>query len=483
MLDIKKNIFRWGPIPLRLMYITHWLVIYNDYPGRLHHYLWPESYVIFNGTRGLFICERQKLEAVGASIFEKLVGTVRGKSIWFAWNKAVVDLSAFHKKISLDNFSAMSDRALVDLWKKYNNLLFKFWEAGVVPELAAYGGESILNRMLIKEHLSKNELNEISSVIAAPERLSFYQEEEIDLLKLIASYRKNNFKNLLNNHQQRYFWLENSYFSTRVLPVEYFLKRLREKKRLVSNGLNEISKIKAGLMEIKKRKKKIIKLYQLDKKLIQTADKLSFCIWWQDQRKKLIFQYLHYFETLVREIARRNHMPFSSFHYAYLDEIRLPLKAVDKQRLFLRSKWHLKVARFAKNKLSVLRPQAAADFIKKFWEAPETTLKEKVISGLVVSSGKLNIRGQVYIVNNPNDIKKFPSGKILISSMTAPEYIVAIRRAKAIITDTGGLTCHAAIVSRELGIPCIVGTKVATKVFKNGDRVEIDANKGVIRKL
>ncbi|MEK9156658.1 MAG: PEP-utilizing enzyme, partial [Patescibacteria group bacterium] len=64
--------------------------------------------------------------------------------------------------------------------------------------------------------------------------------------------------------------------------------------------------------------------------------------------------------------------------------------------------------------------------------------------------------------------------------MTRPQTIIACRKAKAIITDEGGITCHAAILSREIGVPCIIGTKIATKVLKNGDYVEVDANKGMI---
>jgi pyruvate,water dikinase len=67
--------------------------------------------------------------------------------------------------------------------------------------------------------------------------------------------------------------------------------------------------------------------------------------------------------------------------------------------------------------------------------------------------------------------------------MTSPDYISAMNLAGAIVTDEGGLLSHAAIVSRELGKPCIVGTKVATRVFKNRDLVEVDANKGIVRKI
>jgi len=67
--------------------------------------------------------------------------------------------------------------------------------------------------------------------------------------------------------------------------------------------------------------------------------------------------------------------------------------------------------------------------------------------------------------------------------MTRPEHIVAMKKAKAIVTNEGGITCHAAIVSRELGIPCIIGTKIATKVLKDGDLVEVDAGQGIVKIL
>jgi pyruvate,water dikinase len=80
-----------------------------------------------------------------------------------------------------------------------------------------------------------------------------------------------------------------------------------------------------------------------------------------------------------------------------------------------------------------------------------------------------------------SDLSKMEGGDILVSPMTTPEFVPAMRRASAIVTDEGGITCHAVIVSRELGIPCIIGTKIATRVLKDGDEVEVDAEKGVVR--
>ena len=92
-------------------------------------------------------------------------------------------------------------------------------------------------------------------------------------------------------------------------------------------------------------------------------------------------------------------------------------------------------------------------------------------------------KGKVKIVFNREELGKVEQGDILVAPMTTPWYLPAIKKAVAIITDEGGITCHAAIVSRELGVPCIIGTKIATKVLKDGDFVEVNAHKGVVRRL
>ena len=103
----------------------------------------------------------------------------------------------------------------------------------------------------------------------------------------------------------------------------------------------------------------------------------------------------------------------------------------------------------------------------------------KEFKGTPVSRGK--VRGKACILTGARHFDKISDGNILIASMTSPEYILAMRKASAIVTDEGGLTCHAAIVSRELGIPCVVGTTIATKVLKDGDEVEVDADKGIVK--
>ena len=138
----------------------------------------------------------------------------------------------------------------------------------------------------------------------------------------------------------------------------------------------------------------------------------------------------------------------------------------------------------AKKKIKILTGEKANKFLKKNnlkWISRETSQKTKQLKGQIASIGKVS--GRVRILLEKKDIPKLKTGEIIVASMTNPNYIPAMKKAAAIITNEGGVTCHAAIVSRELGIPCIIGTKIATQVLRDGDRVEVDAEKGVIKVL
>ncbi|HBU06644.1 MAG TPA: hypothetical protein DEB09_01010 [Candidatus Magasanikbacteria bacterium] len=104
--------------------------------------------------------------------------------------------------------------------------------------------------------------------------------------------------------------------------------------------------------------------------------------------------------------------------------------------------------------------------------------EKEIILGRASFLGK--VRGVVRIAYTVNDLKNLSKNTILVTPMTAVSFVSYLNNVIGIITDEGGLTCHASIISRELKIPCVVGTRIATKVLKNGDKIELDANNGKI---
>ncbi len=118
---------------------------------------------------------------------------------------------------------------------------------------------------------------------------------------------------------------------------------------------------------------------------------------------------------------------------------------------------------------------------KSFYISEERNISEEIIKGSSAYSG--TIRGIVKKIYLKEDINKFNEGDILVTPMTIPDFVSIMKKASAFITDEGGITCHAAIIAREMKKPCIIGTKNATKILKDGDEVEVDANKGEVRIL
>lgn len=105
---------------------------------------------------------------------------------------------------------------------------------------------------------------------------------------------------------------------------------------------------------------------------------------------------------------------------------------------------------------------------------------EVILKGAAASTGMA--AGEVVVIHSPSEIDKIKEGNVLVTEMTTPDFVPAMKRAKAIVTDKGGRTCHAAIVSRELGIPCVVGTDTATTTLKEIGIVTVDGKNGFVYK-
>ncbi|WP_437283422.1 phosphoenolpyruvate synthase [Sorangium sp. So ce375] len=110
--------------------------------------------------------------------------------------------------------------------------------------------------------------------------------------------------------------------------------------------------------------------------------------------------------------------------------------------------------------------------------APHPAPGELLVSGLGASPGTAS--GTVRVLRSPEEGQRLKAGEVLVAPMTSPDWVPAIRRAAALVTDSGGMTCHAAIVSRELRIPCVVGTRAATRTLRDGETVTVDGAHGKV---
>ncbi|MEO6077169.1 MAG: PEP-utilizing enzyme [Candidatus Andersenbacteria bacterium] len=153
----------------------------------------------------------------------------------------------------------------------------------------------------------------------------------------------------------------------------------------------------------------------------------------------------------------------------YLENKTLPAQEI------LQARFENGVILYEKGEYTTVIGNEAVGLEKAIEGLPAST---KTLKGKTAFSGK--VRGTVRIVLDPSKPGEFNEGDILVTGMTRPEYLSLMQKSAGVITDAGGMLSHAAITARELKKPCVVGTQVATKILKNGDVVEIDADKGEV---
>ena len=261
---------------------------------------------------------------------------------------------------------------------------------------------------------------------------------------------------------------------------EYFLERWQTiVKQSVSPTklFNEIIKREEN---IKNKQMKLLSqlkfnFYQL--KLIRMAQKIIFI---KEFRKGALYHGMYCYEPFFREVAKR--LGITLKHVWAMSPWEIPL-FLTKGRVFqkeLDKRLKEAVCYINKKKHVVWAGKRAQEFFKRI-PKEKIPSKDEVneLIGSCASPGYA--KGIVKIIEAIEDMPKMRKGDILVSETTYPGLVPVMKKAGAIITNAGGLTSHAAIVSRELGIPCVVGTKIANKVLKDGDVVEVNATKGYFR--
>ncbi|MEW5954924.1 MAG: PEP-utilizing enzyme [Candidatus Micrarchaeota archaeon] len=227
----------------------------------------------------------------------------------------------------------------------------------------------------------------------------------------------------------------------------------------------------------------LLKEFGVDEKHARLLEIAREIVWGRGFRKDSLYFAFYKLHSFHAEVGRRLGLTRERANYLYPWEIPSLLKQGKKVAAHEMDARHaLHVLFIEDEREQVYVGDAAREFMKTLpVEAEKAVEQVRELKGLCASPGQG--RGAVCVVNSPSDLTKMRDGNILVSHATDPSLVTGMKKASAIVTDMGGIACHAAIVSRELGIPCLVGTRTATKSFKDGDLVHVDATHGVIRRI
>ncbi len=383
---------------------------------------------------------------------------------FYLYEKKLKNVSS---KIRKEKFNLLPNEKTADLFKifltSYRDVLIYGW----LP-LGCEGFSSELSNYL-KKYLDKN-LNTDEATAnncfidsTTPKKKSQRQEAELMVVDYLKKNKESQ-KKFIGRFLEKNAWLNFNFQGPAMeeKDVAQIIKDIKNRK--------EQKKKKTEWLFIEKN--------PLYKRMFETARELMYL---KNRKQEALF-YSHYcLENLLKELGRRNDLSLKEIRSMTADEIMSVIKDgnIAKKEIARRSKKALFI--FSKGNYEIITDGMKINEFIKNHVSKGTAIDMQEIKGQVASSGQA--RGIVKVVNSIKDMSKMKKGDILVSSKTNPNFMPVIRKAAAIITDYGGITCHAAIVARELKIPCIIGTKVATKILKDGMIVEVDANNGVVKIL
>jgi phosphohistidine swiveling domain-containing protein len=421
-------------------------------------------------------------------------------------NKYVLDLyNLLDNKVFVKNFHKDAQKKIEEIFKKIinkldmdlsnlsNEELIKLYQNFILPNTEEFYVRMwtvfnigkplsiVIERELKKYVKNSNKLIKYLLILSSPAEPNDVLNERIDLLKLKILESKidqENFLQKLKLHTENYKHIPMFDFDHNPYTISHFRKEIN----LIKNPEKEIRKIRKAFEKRKSDLNRIFKEIKPSHKLKNLIEFLKENVFLRDYRDMVRQKLNLQLRKFYQEVGQRLDLNVKQVAVLTNEEI---VEYLNKNKKFPKKE----IKQRERNYLLIQKD-------KKYWvysgknalvkfrkELKEVIENKKILElhGIIASKGVA--KGIVKVVYTNKDLYKINKGDILVACMTRQDFVPAMRKCSAIVIDEGSITCHAAIIARELSVPCLVAIKQATRVLKDGDLVEVDANKGAVKKI
>ena len=380
-------------------------------------------------------------------------------------------------------------------WKKYSNgkLASEFERLCDVQRHAYITAYQyiIINRFFpdaIIEIVSEREKDpnrqmELLSALTSMERKTDMVKERESLVKIAEMMQMGdeNVDSAIRAHVSKYAHLGHYVFYGHAHTEKSIRKRAEE---ILEKGLQHELELLARQRQKGEFGKELKRKWALSNEERKQLDTLAMWIWLSMEGDESYALFTHKSKKLFEEVGKRLRLRPGEIIEMRALEIT---EALENNKVFdaafkkrIAARYNDSAILLWNGKIELLEGEDLGKYSKKEQKAEAEYTHITELKGMAASAG--HATGKAIVIHSITEIGKVKRGDILVASSTMPAFVPAMEKAAAIVTNEGGLLSHAAIVSREFGKPCIVGTKIATKVFKDGDMLEVDAVKGIVRK-
>ena len=286
----------------------------------------------------------------------------------------------------------------------------------------------------------------------------------------------------IRSHVRSWAWMGMQSYLYSPHDLEFVLESLSNIFERKEKPQEQLEELKSERKDSVREMKEVLDDLDPEKEIRELIELLQEYIYLRTKRMEGFKKAYYYTRDLIKEVSDRMDLEGKEIFVVSPEEMITFLKEGKKpESEEIKKRLNSRAFAMKQGEVNLISGEKQ---VKKFLEEEieeEIEVKKDLLKGSGAYPGKVG--GKVSIVKDESDLDDFEEGDILVTTMTSPELTLAIDKASAIITDEGGMTSHAALISREMQIPCIVGTKAATKVLETGEKVKVDAEAGVVKKL
>ena len=437
-----------------------------------NHRYFPEMTLImayFRGEQMSFCHPERELAAITNKVIRKSSFNLNFvNKIYAEWSPEIKKLSQLYTNFK-EKISDLPDAELLDLYEKVIKKSCETLGLAIFIDAIAVGKNKLAEnnfQHFLETRDEKSKFGQYYGLLTKPTKPSFINRFESEIRKLPAQI--NNQNRALAKILCDFSWIRSSYAHYAPIDREY-----------VEGEIKHLTKAKPIPPDLAEQKEKLKNLLEVPPEIDNQLQLMTHLSGWQDERKEMCLRSIEVTSVFLDEVERRLHIDKNVLEWIFPPEFRdLFAGDIDLDKIKQRRREFIMFQRDYEFEV-MMGARSGKIFTSLFPQDDAADVKR--LKGLAASTGKAG--GEVKILLSSRSEKKMKPGDILVAGMTRPDYMPAIRKAGAIVTDEGGITCHAAIIARELGIPCVVATRRATRALKDGDLVEVNGNRGIVNVL
>ncbi|MDD2656341.1 MAG: PEP-utilizing enzyme [Patescibacteria group bacterium] len=458
-----------------------WMLASNNFNTTYFEKDYGEIDAYFKGSNGQCFYYKEKMYELAQSVYKKYKYKEDVDRLYDEYSMTTKTIVDIYDTSSYQRQMTMTIREVLQILNTLLKAYAEFWAMCYFIDSFDSGfDEQVINEISKKYTFDKKEI----AVLTSPTKLGYSDTRLLALLHIIAKKKitKENIKQLLELKEIQEYINTYDYYKGNYVHINKIKKSELKKEILYYSEDPDILKKKMHELqsfEQQKQNKKqvILKKHKLKINPLYFFSKLTD---WREDRKRVNMMGVYVLLNILKRIEDETGIDSKYLKFISPEEIESILSGLlTEPELRTRYKNGMLVS-VRKNGIKIIKG-AQATSVKNELEEKLHRKSDSIIRGQTASQGYA--KGIARIIVSEKDFTKFKKNEILITSMTSPEFTPLIKIASAIVTNEGGITCHAAVITRENHKPCIIATGNATELISTGDLIEVRANHGTVRIL